>query len=247
MLYKDTEKEVNIFKIIDYAHIPEVRDFLSAQLNRQRQKSLKKRVDAYNQEVSDYFQRLFLSKQDSPGLYWFELTQYKPFDWRITHMAPHNEPQRQPHEILPRDAIGYLGENMVIDPKKVVHFKKYYSVAMQKRVDIQAVRYSANFILGTVKDHVPPESDEIPLKRLVMDHELAFRTFYRYMKDDPKSAKLVAASFVYDHFSRISKEKTPDPVQAFKAFYKHCAWIKFFDAKKTNDQVTTEISESTGE
>jgi hypothetical protein len=230
-MYKDTEKDVDIFKVIAYGHIPGVAEHIAELLSIEQQqgKTFKKRVEEFRSTVQLYIDSLFNSKYEEaeaegksldPLLYWFELTQYNPHDWRMTNIVPHPSPTTQPYVVLPKDIIEELGENLAIDPDKVITIKGKHSKQVDKKVDLQVVRYSTNFIMGTVRDKkVKKKKEERPdespqpgvyrqpeVQHLAADRAMAFRSFFELVKESPEEMKEVVAEILIKMLPKLKVE-----------------------------------------
>jgi hypothetical protein len=258
-MYNNTEKEVDIFKVIHYGHIPEVAAFLAKKLDRRSKKGggTIRKIQSFEAACAGTMTKLYVQQYVAevqqgltslPPLYWFELTQYQPHDWRITHIEPHPPAHTQPYVVLPGDIIEELGKNLVIDPDKVVTHTGMMSRALKKKVDVRVVRYSANFIMGTVRDHPaktkkgkktaaaevkPPDTTGI-----THDRAQAFRSFYQMMaKGNSTEFKEMIRDIILPMLPRLKEDAEQDKrglPERIKAEYSRYPFLNIVTEEENN-------------
>ena len=189
MLYKNMNKDVNLYDLIDLVHIPAVNPVFASLLERLKIGDLRPCFDAYQRKMNIFYNHLFINHfqaGQNPPLYWFHLTRYDTWEWRITHMVPTPENILLRHEILPRDIIDEITRELV-DPDKIITMKAVYSNSLNKTVDLQFVRYSSSHIFGTVREKPDSAEDLYNENRVTLegDMELAYRIFFHYMQKYP--------------------------------------------------------------
>lgn len=170
-----TDPVVDLDKVIEYGRIPEVSAFLASKLAKRGKKKggPLPGVERFKRELAAYREQLYVSKLKNsegefstpypPLLYWFELTQYKALDWRITNIDPYPPSFTMPYAVLPKDIIMDLAENLAVDPERV-KIREIYSQQMKKKVRLEVVRYSKTFIMGTVND---PGAENVKIEAFI--------------------------------------------------------------------------------
>lgn len=200
MLYKNMNKDVNLYDLIDLVHIPGINRVFASLAARLKIGDLQPCIDAYQRKERMYYEELFINNYragQNPPLYWFQLTQYDAWQWRITHMAPTPENSLLRHEILPRDIIERITRELV-DPDKIITMKAVHSNSLNKTVDLQFVRYSSSHILGTVRENPDTAKVQHNENRVTLegDMELAYRVFIHYTQKFPGLNKFFIQGFL---------------------------------------------------
>lgn len=88
---KKLQKDVNLYDLIDMVHIPEVNQVFAVLVERLKTGDLQPCIEAYKRKERMYYKELFIKHYQAgkkPPFYWFHLTQYDAWQWRITNMVP---------------------------------------------------------------------------------------------------------------------------------------------------------------
>lgn len=67
----------------------------------------------------------------SDGFYWFELTQFDEWQWRMTYIEPKPPPHMHYYQVLPRGVIDGMAHTLV-NPDKVITMKAVHSRSLNK-------------------------------------------------------------------------------------------------------------------
>lgn len=209
--------DLNLYEMIDLAHVPEVNRELADKLQKWLDEGGRSIASDYDNMRKKYLETLFLgpilcfigenkgSLPPKPPMYWFELVQCDAWRWRVIKMEPQDAVCNNQYEILPTDIIERMSESLV-DPDRVVTMKRVRSTLLNKTMDLQFVRCSSTHMLGTVKERTPKRDWR------EWDVEADAELFFDFRNRFPE----VVDDFVRDYMTRIepnlsSSEPTPDP------------------------------------
>jgi hypothetical protein len=212
MKHENLQKDVNLYDLIDMVHIPGVNPVFAALVERLKTGDLQHCIDAYKRKERTYHEELFMKHYragQNPPLYWFHLTQYNAWQWRITNIEPVPGNYLRRNEILPRDIIDQITRELV-DPDKVITMKAVHSDLLNKTVDLQFVRYSPGHLFGTVREN--PDTAEVRDNRnrftLEENMDVAYRVFFQYVQKFPEVNKSFILWFLDQALSLLNKPGT---------------------------------------
>jgi len=179
-LNKKEYTSISIREMTELMHVRGVGRALSPKIKEWLKDIGGSRVEEYDRLWHKYYKQLYTDPiQQGPPRCWFELLECGAQHWEIFTIHPGNVPRGRYYEILPRDIIEEIAENLV-DPDNVVTREKIRSSYLGKTMDIEYVYISPTFIVGTVTEHTwetMNRQDNI---------ETAFRVYYDYRNRFPK-------------------------------------------------------------
>lgn len=175
------------------------------------------RVDEYDRMGHKYYKQLYTDPiKKGPPRCWFEILECGSQNWEIFAMLPGSIPRNQYHEILPRDIIEEMVEDLV-DPDNVVSKKKIRSAYLDKTMDIEYVYISSTLIVGTVTEH----NQETTYRK--NNIEKAFRLYYDYRNRFPKEVTTFERALLDQWGPDGSPDFKPAPANTEDAVH----WEKF--------------------
>ena len=204
MLFENPGKNVDLFEVIDLSHIPEVNRVLAEKLEDIGRGELGKCLEEYKLKRDNYYKEMFekVGRQDQGlPLYWFELTLYEGLNWRITSMESFNPQYAHPYGVLPWDVIQEIAGS-VVDPDRIITREAIHSDSLNKNVTVRWVRYSSEFIFGTVIEVTSPGTQAGD--GAVTDHTrleedmMVYNLFYDNMRKYPDQTR----DYLYEFFSK---------------------------------------------
>jgi hypothetical protein len=190
-MYKDVSKNISIYELISLVHIPEVNKIIESALEELRRGTFSPCILDYESKKKNYYQSLFEDLypgegEGSDGFYWFELTQFDEWQWRMTSIEPKPPPHMHYYQVLPRDVIDGMAHTLV-NPDKVITMKAVHSRSLNKKVDLQFVKFSPIHMFGTVRENLDDWQEVFNGDRDVLEKDLdaAFRLFFYYLHKYP--------------------------------------------------------------
>lgn len=211
------EKEINLRDVIDTLKVPEINKLvflrigkISSDIRWQRQ------IESYRRRVGEYFRELYESvyrrreqagKDRYPVLYWFELSRFAESDWELTRMRPIPPPYEPYKELMSGQIIEKITSGFPVNPDKVVTLKTEPSGWLNRRVDLQFVRFSTNHLFGTVKENLDDWEGKFPGEPGMWetDIEMAHRVFFYYLHKFPSLAKEFIQFFIREMLPKLVK------------------------------------------
>ena len=168
-----SEKQLDIHELIQLSHISEVRDIIALKVEELKTSKARKLIEDYRLKKNTHKQLLFENVveqekitnndhkrkqnippyEEEPRLYWFVLTQYKPWMWQVTEMEPEPRSYEQRLRLLPSDIIEHMAE-AEINPVKINQPKPLYSNDSRCFYDVKYVRFSSNNLFGVVRENL---------------------------------------------------------------------------------------------
>jgi len=155
-------------------------------------------VMEYHRLMKKYYDELYVEPtREGPPRYWFVLLECGAQNWEIFFMHPTETALFHIYEILPKDIIEMMAEDLV-DPHTVVKRPKVRSTLLKKNLDLEYVYLSSSCIVGTVMGN----TQSIHWKD---DPETAFRAFYKYRRNHTDKIR----RFTEDFLHRLEADRLP--------------------------------------
>lgn len=187
---------IDVTELIEALKIPEFEKAIYMKFQGLKSGEHGRLLTAFDEKKKSLKQRLFKSRQEKQGndgngidpdvLYWFELLQYKPGDWRTTALEPVPPPYFDHSEILPPDVIDYI-DDAPVQPHDVVKLTGILSDEFNKAYDLDFVRYSENSAMGVIWETTESIKNHLKLKEFSGNEttENLYRLMFYYMKRYP--------------------------------------------------------------
>ncbi len=192
--------DINMGKLFRLAKVPEFNKWLWLKLEEIKDGYLKKQIAAY-ETTKAYYRETLLSHRSVEDCmaagkrppYWFVISIYGHGHWEVTEFDPLPPVFEMPEDILAR---GYC--EMILrsqdDPACVQTITSDFTHPLDRRFELQWVRYSPTCLMGKVFD---TESDGVavpgafyysPDYMMLMDAAAVFQRLNRHMYLDPDAA-----------------------------------------------------------
>jgi hypothetical protein len=181
--------DADIVELFDLVHIPEINKVFALKIEELKGSDLRQCIQDYQRKREMYYQDLFVTHYREGELYWFELTRYREWDWRMTKISPASLSYRSEYDILPWDVIDQIIDYPV-NPDKVNTLEALHSDMLNKTVRLQFVRTSLKHIIGTVREkpgylNVQGKKESISLNLLDENLEIAQQVFFHSLPKSP--------------------------------------------------------------
>ncbi|NIM11577.1 MAG: hypothetical protein GTO45_05740 [Candidatus Aminicenantes bacterium] len=212
-MYKDVSKNISIYELISLVHIPEVNKIIESALEELKRGTFSPCILDYESKKKYYYQSLFEDlnpgegdSEGSDGFYWFELTQFDEWQWRMTYIDPNPPSHMHYYQVLPRDVIDGMAHTLV-NPDKVITMKAVHSKSLNKKVDLQFVKFSPIHMFGTVKQTAEVRKNKGKKRGVSLegDLEMAYRVFFDYVRKFPDLSKEFIQDFLTNMLPQLKQ------------------------------------------
>lgn len=209
------EKDINLRDVIDTLKVPEINKLVFLRIGKiSSDTRCQRQIESYRRGVDEYFRELYqdvscrreqAGKDQYPVLYWFELSRFAESDWELTRMRPIPPPYEPYKEIMSGQIIEKITSGFPVNPDKVVTLKAEPSGWLNRRVDLQFVRFSANHLFGTVKENLDDWEGKFPGEPGMWerDIEMAYRFFFYYLHKFPSLANEFIRFFIREVLPKL--------------------------------------------
>lgn len=189
-----SEKELDIYELIELSHVPEVKDILALKLNEMKASQTRQFIENYREKKAFHRRTLFddIVRQDKESsLHWFVMTRFRYFTWHITEIVPEPPSYMPMKNFLPHDIIEEILDSPV-DPDKVHSPETVYSANARSFFDLRYVRYSTNNLFGTIRENIARKDEMYRKVNIPTENkrETALNVLFECIDNHPGVAKM---------------------------------------------------------